>query len=237
MQRRIVFLTILLAAVSLAVHAADLTGEVIDKAAGGVAQFIPASLLERGVDGVRLSPYDRGYLRHRIETANPETCAEVRFAHRPSVRAEDRRSLAKIMAESQRLFTGEVRAVVTGWSTSHHNVVTVVWVAPDSILEDPAGQLTGDAYAFVIQRGEARIAGMRFCNRNSDYDVPREGDRLLVSADELTADGRLFRGAYYFPMTGDEIRSMPFQGIVPFAKVQLRTALAAAASEKQAVQK
>jgi hypothetical protein len=125
---------------------------------------------------------------------------------------------------------------VTGWSTSHQNAVTMIWVKPTTILQDADGSLREDAYAFVIARAELRIDGKRLCNTSSKYDLPAKGDLLLVNADEPIGDGRLFAGAHYFPMAGDEIRPMPFVDVVPFKAMRLETAVAAAAQWKKAVQ-
>ena len=220
-------------------HAGDLTSEVIYKSAERKsATFVPLAVIERGLADAPMAADERAYLAYRIETADAGgRCSEAVFLHRAFVRDEHRRSLPQIMAESEGLFVGEVQAVVTGWSTSYQNAVTVVWVSPVSILENAGGRLDGNLFAFIIARAEMQVGDKRLCNTSGPEGVPVKGTRLLINAGDRVGDGRLFYGVHYFPMTGDEVRSMPFLDVRPFDAMPLATARAAAARLKEKVQR
>ena len=237
MRIRPLLLTLLFLGAFRALHADDLTSEVIYKSADRkAAAFVPLSVIERGLADAPMAPEDRAYLAHRIEVADAAGgCSEAISAHGGTVRDEDRRTPERIMAESKGLFVGEVQAVVTGWSTLYRNPVTVVWVSPVSILENAEGRLDGERFALVIARAGMQVGNKRLCNTSGPPWVPVKGARILVSAGEHSGDGRMFQSAHYFPMTGDQVRPMPFLDVRPFQPTSLETLKTAAAREKEQV--
>lgn len=169
------------------------------------ALFIPSRILRKTPledlpvsEGERqkLSRYLEGYEEYKqmawdLKEIELPDCFDALHGH--ALPHEPTTLARKIVDYSTFDFTGEVVAVVTGWSTAVGRVVEAVYVQIGSILHDPEQHLSeGEVLAFFQFAGEMTIGSRTLCTQpNPDSLLARKGDQLLVAGGLHPFDDRL----------------------------------------------